>query len=586
MIKILLPILATLALVLSANAQSPNIQSAATRADLSVLQSRTERGQNGGYPPLGTYVAPLSGTPVVDPRYLFPGFAGASDNTIWVKSGSDMVALTGIAFSSGNATANNVFIGDLGSSLNGIKIATGSNPLFLKGGSGAKVMVAYNQSIGGSDSGGTAFTWSIGPSGTFSLGGGQLSGALDMNSHAISEITTAAGSVLTVNFATPTLTSSSGNITMSAPAGAGVVVPSTADDSHTTFALNVTSATTLFGRKDQTNTWSDVQTFSVAPVVPNSSFSIAKVTSLQTSLDAALKRDGSNAATGNLNAGTYRIINVGTPSASGDAVPLGYLTSNYVSNPVSTLSATAPLTASAATGAVTIAIPVATNSVDGYLSSSDRTRFANASAASSWTDGQLMIGNTSTGAATKAALTAGAGVVITNGNGSISLATSAVSTARTSVTLDSKTSTSNVASTSPTSLYSYTVPAGALAAGDTIHYKISGNFILEGGQTISVVFSLGGSTLFTMSLPGSGFTPSSSEVPYEMDIEITVRTAGVSGTAAAVGYIKTPTSTIFGGSSTLSIDTTITRVLNTVFTISAITGGNHINVMQGTVRQN
>ena len=40
----------------------------------------------------------------------------------------------------------------------------------------------------------------------------------------------------------------------------------------------------------------------------------------------------------------------------------------------------------------------------------------------SYTDGQLLIGNTATGSLSKATLTAGAGVTITNGNGTISIA--------------------------------------------------------------------------------------------------------------------------------------------------------------------
>lgn len=44
----------------------------------------------------------------------------------------------------------------------------------------------------------------------------------------------------------------------------------------------------------------------------------------------------------------------------------------------------------------------------------------------SYTDGQLLIGNSSDNRLTKATLTAGSGISITNGNGSITLATSAV----------------------------------------------------------------------------------------------------------------------------------------------------------------
>lgn len=45
----------------------------------------------------------------------------------------------------------------------------------------------------------------------------------------------------------------------------------------------------------------------------------------------------------------------------------------------------------------------------------------------SYTDGQLLIGNTSTGGLSKAALTAGSNITITNGNGSIQISSSSVS---------------------------------------------------------------------------------------------------------------------------------------------------------------
>jgi hypothetical protein len=53
---------------------------------------------------------------------------------------------------------------------------------------------------------------------------------------------------------------------------------------------------------------------------------------------------------------------------------------------------------------------------------------------SSYTDGQLLIGNSSGSTLTKATLTAGSGVTITNGNGSISIAASAGSTSLTTAT--------------------------------------------------------------------------------------------------------------------------------------------------------
>jgi hypothetical protein len=483
-----------------------------------------------------------------------------------------------------SSTTNNVLLGLIDTSTYGVKISSGSSPLFLRGGSGNRVMIDYNNTVGGSNMARNAFLWYIDPSGGFKLAGGEINGDIDFNGSDMTEVLTIAGSALTVNFASPTLTSGSGNIVMAAPPGNGVVVPSTGSAANVTFALNTTAATEIFGRKDTINTWAQIQTFSAAPVVPDASFTIAKVTSLQTALDLALKRDGSNAATGNINLGGFKIINVGTPTLSGDAVPLSYLTANYETDPVTSIIIDdgTPLSVDNATGDVTITMPKATSGVDGYLDNTDFATFNGKQAALSATAPVSITSNT-------VAMTQSSASV----NGWLAAADyarfenpSGITNAKISSILASKVTPADVTTTSQTSVHSYTVPAGSLAVGDVITIRTAGKFILEGGQTISVVFALGGSTVHTISVPGSDFTPSASEVPYVLEITLVIRTTGASGTASCFSHLTMPHNRSLSGPSSISIDTTVSRLLNVLATISAITGGNHFSAEIGTVKLN
>lgn len=557
--------------------QSPNASGAVSRIEVANLQPRSEKNQNSGY-------AGLNSSGLVAPENLFPSFAGAAAGTIWIKSGSSFAPLSGVAFSGSGVTTNNVLLGLVDTGIYGVKIASGSTPLFLRGGSGNRVMVDYNNTIGGSNMARNAYIWYIDPSGGFKLAGGEFNGDIDFNGADLTELLTAGGTALSINFSSPAITSSSGNIVMTAPSGSGVVVPSTASSGNTTFALNVVSANSLYGRKDTTNTWTQIQTFSSAPVVPDGSFSVAKTTSLQAALDLALKRDGSNAATGNVNLGGFKIINLGTPTLSGDAVSLGYLSSNYETDPVTSLAAASgtPLTFSSSTGDVVITLAKATTVVDGYLSAADWATFNGKQTALSANLPLSISGST-------LSMTQVSDIA----NGWLSSADyirlgnpSGISNAKVSSILASKTTPADVTTTSQTSVHSYTTPANSLAAGDVIVMKTAGKFILEGAQTISVVFALGGSTVHTFSLPGVGFTPSTSEVPYELEITIVIRTTGASGTASCFATISTPTYKGLLGPNAISIDTTATRLLNVLATISAISGTNHFSAEIGTVRIN
>jgi len=103
------------------------------------------------------------------------------------------------------------------------------------------------------------------------------------------------------------------------------------------------------------------------------------------------------------------------------------------------------------------------------------------------TDGQLIIGSTA-GAPAAATLTAGAGVTITNGSNSITVATSAVGTTWTDQTTTTVTMTANNGYIADNAgLVTLTIPAtAALGAEFTIAGKGAGGWLLQAntGQTI------------------------------------------------------------------------------------------------------
>jgi hypothetical protein len=128
-----------------------------------------------------------------------------------------------------------------------------------------------------------------------------------------------------------------------------------------------------------------------------------------------------------INAGTGSIVVRGSGPTTGVTIPAGtralvaWNGSDFVkivSNPVSLtadVTGTLPI-ANGGTGTTsTTFVNLATN-VTGALPVAN-----GGSGQTSYTDGQLLIGNTATGGLTKATLTAGSNVTITNGNGSITI---------------------------------------------------------------------------------------------------------------------------------------------------------------------
>jgi hypothetical protein len=100
----------------------------------------------------------------------------------------------------------------------------------------------------------------------------------------------------------------------------------------------------------------------------------------------------------------------------------------------------------------------------------------------SYTDGQLLIGNTSGNTLTKATLTAGANVTITNGNGSISIAAS--STATPAYTYVSQSSTLNPAVIGDYYLlsgasFTITLPTAVSIAGQVVIFQHAGTSLTQ-----------------------------------------------------------------------------------------------------------
>jgi hypothetical protein len=111
---------------------------------------------------------------------------------------------------------------------------------------------------------------------------------------------------------------------------------------------------------------------------------------------------------------------------------------------------------------------------------------------STYTDGQLLIGNTSGNTLSKATLSAGTGITITNGNGSISIANAGIIGSGTTNTIPKFTSTSAIGNSNITdsgttiSLNSYTNINGFIG-GSTTQVLPAGNTFI--GQTFNITGS-------------------------------------------------------------------------------------------------
>lgn len=361
-----------LALISSVFAQSTNLRTSLTNLNVADFQTRAERDLPLGYPS-------LDASSLVLPWTVFPGFNAAPAGSFWVKSGSAMAIQPGVAFSPDTVTVDNVTIGEFSAGQRGITTLPNYPLILTSGGVGnPNVYIGYNKTLGGGNATYTTHTWSIGPSGNFVFGGGSFTGVLDFNNSNLTEIGVASGSGVSFNFNSGAVTSP-GSVSFGGVTG-GVIVPNTGTLSNNTHALNTITAGAMFAETLSPNTFADTQTFSVAPVFPSASIPQDRISGLPAELLSLLKLDGTRPMTGNLNAGSNRIINVAAPTADGDAINRLYLQSTITSDTVNSLTATAPLAvspASPAQGDITISIPEANSGTNGFLSSAKFNEFDN-----------------------------------------------------------------------------------------------------------------------------------------------------------------------------------------------------------------
>ena len=353
---------------------SPNLIISDSIVDLSAYQPVSEKGDPSGY-------ASLNASGVVPPAELFPNFSASPVGSLYVKGSSTAMAVqAGTTFDANGIIAGQVRVGLITGTQYGIDQQRASAPLYLHSSSGSnRVYISYLQSIGGADSGGNNFTWSVGPTGTFALSGGTFGGTVNMTTHAISNITTASGSALTVNFATGGI-ASTGTMALTGT----VTVPNASSGSVDGRPVNRVSGDALYARKDTTNTYSQVQTFTQKPTF-TALLNQSDTTGLTAALADRLTRSTGGAMSGAIAMGSNKITGLGAPTAATQdattAIYVESLSTTSTGGILTNLIATAPLTKSMSSNVTTISMPVASNSSAGYLSINDWQKFNAGSAA-------------------------------------------------------------------------------------------------------------------------------------------------------------------------------------------------------------
>lgn len=572
--------LLSLALLPTATAQSPNARASTTTLEAANFQLKSERGQANGYVPLGAYVAPnntsVPSNILVNPQWFLPGFSTATDSTLWAKIGNSLAPLSGISATSGGWTANNVFMGQLVTGVYGIKVPAGASGLFLRGGSSNQVIVDYNNTLGGSDSGRTGLLWYIGPSGTFKLSGGEVNGTINFKTHGGTNITSLAGALATVNLQAAEISTSSGNLTIALPTGAGLVVPSTASAGNPSFAINVVSGNSLYARLAAANTFSSTVTFSSAPIVPDSSFAFAKISGLQNSLDGLLKRDGSNAATGALALGGFKITGVGNPTLAQDAVTLGYLQTNYGTTSVRSLSVVtgSGISVSSGTGEVTLTQQAASGSVPGYLSAANFLAFSAKESALTFSSPLSRIVNS---ISLPRATSSTSGYLHYDDYVAFSNNSNPLVSRKTSSTIIAADGTEQ-------EVLSYSVPANKLKTGTNIRVRLFGKCSYSGaGQFFTVSLKLGGTTLVSKSTVSS--TGVEVDTPFESECTATVRSASTTAATQAFARIScfSYPSVQVGATSSSTVNTTTTQSLSVTVQQDSGVSGRSLTVDQAQI---
>ena len=366
------------------NAQSPNLNSSISKLQAEYLQLISQKDHANGYAGL------TSGTLIL-PGEIFPGWAAYSGSgpTIWV---SESGTLTPVLFASdaGGLTTNGIRIGNISSSGTssvgpyGIE-SLSTTPLTLEAGSYNQIFIASGQTIGGAAPS-TGYLWSIGPTGTFQLAGGQFTGTVDLAQNPLTDVLTLSGSSLLINLATSTITTSTGNLILATTStSAGVIIPSTASLSNSTFALNAVTGNKIFGSLTGSNNWTGPQTFTGLVTVSASNFPISAISGLQSALNSFLPLSGGTAImTGSLNMGGNAIGNIANPVANYDAVNLNYLKNTFI--PTTNLIDSVTAIASSGTlpplyvawtdsNSITLSMLQVTGTTNGWLNYTDWTTF-------------------------------------------------------------------------------------------------------------------------------------------------------------------------------------------------------------------
>jgi hypothetical protein len=168
----------------------------------------------------------------------------------------------------------------------------------------------------------------------------------------------------------------------------------------------------------------------------------------------------------------------------------------------------------------------------------------------SYTDGQLLIGNSTGNTLTKATLTAGSGITVTNGGGTVTIA------ANPNALASAITSAAAIANTE-TVVSSYVCAANELAAGTTFHFRAAASQAGTNAANPTIRIRVGTTTLTgniaaaLTGVSGSGGTPSWFEG------FVTVRTAGAGGTViASICHHNQSQSRVEAQTATVAVDTT------------------------------
>lgn len=179
------------------------------------------------------------------------------------------------------------------------------------------------------------------------------------------------------------------------------------------------------------------------------------------------------------------------------------------------------------------------------------------------TDGQILIGKTSDHTLNLAALTAGAGLSVANGAGSITLA----SVRPLNAALTEQVVTNTAVNTS---VYSFAIPANTLVAGKALRVRLTGGVINTSGGTVNLTITLKiGATTIIVGVQGVGTGTNPGVVEFACTINAnnsanSQRAVGsyVTTGVAADGAMTSSVTSSVGGHSSLAIDMTTSQTMD------------------------